>query len=169
MDFRWQAVFLALLAGMVVAGCTAPLSRGTTGPEASPAPGTGSSDPLEMAITAEPPEYSLMMSSTPGIRLIARNTSGILPPGGEYRWETSFGHFLSWSPPAYRVVPLGPVTLQGPEAVYWSHEPLLPEGDPPEVVITLTVIDPGTGASLAQRTLTISWKDRQTAVPERQA
>jgi hypothetical protein len=165
MDLRWQAAVLALLAALVVAGCSAPLSRGTGGPEA----GTGAPGPLEMAISAEPPEYSLMMSSTPGIRLTARNTSGILPPGAEYRWETSFGHFLSWSPPSYRVVPLGPVTRQGPEAVYWSYEPLLPERDPPEVVITLTVTDPATGAFLAQRTLTISWKDRQTAVPGGQA
>jgi len=169
MDFRWQAVFLALLAGMVVAGCSTPLSRGTAGPEAFPAPGIGSSEPLEVVIMAEPPEYSLMMSSTPGIRLIARNTSGILPPGAEYRWETSFGHFLSWSPPSYQVVPLGPVTRQGPEAVFWSYDPV-PEGqDPPEVVITLTVTDPATGAPLAERSLRISWKDRQTAVPGRQA
>jgi len=169
MDHRWEEVFLVLMAGMVVAGCSAPLTGGTTGPAATPAPGTGGTDPLEVMITAEPPEYSLMMSSTPGIRLSARNTSGILPPGAVYRWETSLGHFLSWTPPSYQVVLLGPVTRRGPEAIYWSYDPMPSEQDPPEVVITLTITDPSTGAPLAQRTLQIMWKDRQTALAGRQS
>jgi hypothetical protein len=160
MDLRWQAAVLVLLAGVVVAGCSAPLSHGRGGHEA----GSGSSPLLGVDIAAEPPEYSLMMSSTPGIRLTARNTTGTLPPGAEYRWEASFGHFLSWSEPSYRVIPLGPVTRQGPDAVYWSYDPLPPDQDPPEVTVTLTVTEPATGAVLAQGTLRITWKDRQTAV-----
>lgn len=105
-----------------------------------------------------------MMSSSPGIRLSAWSPSGILPPEAEYRWETSFGHFLSWEPPSYRVVPLGPVTRRGPEAVYWSYDPIPPGQDLPEVVIMLTVSDSTTGASLGHRTLHILRRDNVTSV-----
>jgi hypothetical protein len=110
-----------------------------------------------------------MMSSTPGIRLSARNTSGILPPEAEYRWETSFGHFLSWTPPTYQVVPLGPVYQGGPDPVYWTFDPVPSGQDQQDVVITLAITDPATGAPLAHRTLQISWKDHLTAVAGRQS
>ena len=169
MDSWWQAVFLVLTAGIVVAGCSAPLSRGTAEKDATPAPGAGVRVPLEVMISAEPPEYSPMMSSTPGIRLSVLNTSGILPPEAVYRWETSYGHFLSWTPPLFQVVTRGPVYQGGPEDIYWSYDPMPSEKDLPDVVITVTITDPATGAPLAQRTLQISWKDHLTAVAGRQS
>ena len=164
MDLRWRDVFLVLIAAIVAAGCSTPLTRGTAGSGAGPAPGDGVAVPIDVIITAEPREYSLMMSSTPGIRLSALNISGILPPGAVFRWETSFGHFLSWAPPTYQVVPLGPVAMGGPDAIYWSYDPIPVGEDLPEVMITLTVTDPATGTPLARRTLQISWKDSQMVV-----
>jgi len=169
MSHRFWEVLLVLTAGMVIAGCSAPVSPGTPRPEIGTAPEPAVPGPLLMTITAEPPEYSPVMSSTPGIRLSVLNTSGILPPGAVYRWETSYGYFLSWAPPVSRVVQLGPVYQGGPEDIYWSYDPMPSEKERPEVVITLTVTDPVSGAPLADRHLFISWKDHLVAVPGQQS
>ena len=164
MSHRLWEVLLVLTAGIVIAGCSAPLSTGTPRPEIGTAPEPSVPGPLLMTITAEPPEYSPLMSSTPGIRLSALNTSGILPPGAVFRWETSYGYFLSWAAPEYRVVRLGPVSRGGPEDIYWTYDPMPSEKERPEVVITLTVTGRATGAPLAECHLRISWKDHLTAV-----
>ena len=169
MDYRLWVLLLVLTAGMVIAGCSAPLSTGTPRPEIGTAPVPAVPGPLLMTITAEPPEYSPLMSSTPGIRLSVLNTSGILPPGAVFRWETSYGYFLSWAPPEFQVVSLGPVHQGGPEDIYWSYDPMPSEKERPEVAITLTVTDPVSGAPLADRHLFISWKDHLVAVPGQQS
>ena len=169
MDYRLWVLLLVLTAGMVIAGCSAPLSTGTPRPEIGTAPEPSVPGPLLMTITAEPPEYSTVMSSTPGIRLSAMNTSGILPPGAVYRWETSYGYFLSWAPPVSRVVQLGPVYQDGPEDIYWSYDPAVSEKDLPDVVVTLAITDSVTGAPLAHRELQISWTDHMTAVAGHQS
>jgi hypothetical protein len=169
MDHQWREVLLVLMAGMVIAGCSAPSSSGTTGSQVTPTAGIGVTVPLEVMISAEPPEYSPFMSTTPGMRLSALNTSGILPPGAVYRWETSYGYFLSFTPPVSQVVQLGPVYQDGPEPVYWTFDPIPSEQDLPEVVVTLAITDSATGAPLAQRTLQISWKDRMKVVAGHQS
>ena len=156
MDIRWYSVFLVLLALLVAAGCS---TLGTPAPEVTPAPGSGAARPLEMVISAQPQAYSPLMSSTPGIRLTARNISGILPPDAAFRWEASYGRFLTWDPPASQVVELGPEARRESQEIYWSFLQE-PEGeDRRDVVITLTVTDGKTGSPLARSEIRIAWKE----------
>ena len=141
----------ALLAGMFVAillilpGCLSP----------APAPH------VSFAINATPGRYNPAMSSTIGIRLTPVNTSGIIPPGALFTWETTYGTFSHWGPPGFRVIELGTPYTGDDEPVYWSYFPGHGGKEQRPVTITLTVREPGPGAVLGNATLHVGWEDPQ--------
>ena len=166
LDRRSGLLALLLLAGAVVvlSGCTS-LPGGPAGTVGTATPGgNGTDGALQVTIQAEPSRYAPYMSTTVGIRLTAVNTSDILPPDARFAWETDYGTFLQWGPPSFRVEELGPRPETGTEPVYWSFR-----GDPGEmerrpVHISLRVMDPSTGAVLAESGLSLTWESPTTVV-----
>jgi len=115
--------------------------------------------PLSIQINASPPRYNPAMSSTIGIRLEPVNTSGIIPPNAQFTWATTFGSFYHWGPPDFKVVELGSRYSGTRDPVYWSYFSEHIEKERQPVNITLTVVEPSTGAILANASLGISWED----------
>jgi hypothetical protein len=129
MDLKYGLLLTVCIATVIVAGCTngpAPVTLPTTTvpavspviPEITPASGcandTCSFVPLPVSqgpatslrIEALPRRYSPMMSSTPGIGL-APNATGFDPSAANFSWTASYGQFLSWNAPDYKVNQLG--------------------------------------------------------------
>jgi len=108
------------------------------------------------------------MSSTIGIRLVAVNTSGIIPPDAQYTWETTFGTFYHWGAPDFKVVELVPKYTGTGEPVYWSYFSEHGEKERRPVTITVSVQEPATGKVLGNASLRIGWEppDSFTAVVE---
>ena len=160
------ALVLLAAASLAAAGCTSlpGVPDGMVGP-AIPVE-TVTEGPLHVTIQAEPARYSPYMSTTVGIRLAAVNASGILPPDSRFTWETDYGTFLQWGPPSFRVEELGPRPVTGTEPVYWSFRGEPGEGERRPVHISLHVIDPSTGAVLAESGLNLTWEDPMIVVVE---
>jgi hypothetical protein len=162
-----QLLFIiALLIFCAVAcGCMTPASPSS---QPTPSPTPTVAVPLLIQINATPARYSPVMSSTIGIRLVAVNISGIIPPDAQYTWETTFGTFYHWGPPDFRVVELVPRYTGTGEPVYWSYFSEHGEKERHPVTITLDVTDSSTGKVLANASLRIGWEppDSFTAVVE---
>ncbi|MCX6693366.1 MAG: hypothetical protein NT074_02260 [Methanomicrobiales archaeon] len=128
----------------------------------------GSSLPLQgvtihtngtLSITADPSEYSPSMSSTVGIGLTPLyegSTSQVV-----YRWKTTRGTFLSWSPPDYKVITLGKKTVNSGGKVYWAWRGKIPQGPikEPLAVINLVATDAASGKRLGGKTGYITYSD----------
>jgi len=121
---------------------------------ASPSPTSGSSDGL-LALESTPDRYSPFMSSTVGIG-ITPHLAGVNMSETRFTWNASYGTFLSWAPPDYKVVDRGnPVENPG-EKLYWSFSETPPvTTDPVRIVVTATDIADGT--ILGTSTLTLGW------------
>lgn len=122
-------------------------------------PGPANLHPAEIGtalnVTASPSRYSPIMSSTPGIRLTP-NASGFVTSDAIFTWNASYGEFLSWNAPDYKVNQLkNPVTNHG-EELYWSFIDK-PASDTTPVVITISAQDPGSGTVLGTSTVTLAW------------
>jgi hypothetical protein len=118
-----------------------------------------------MTVRAEPISYSPAMSSTPGIGL----TPVFAAPAGTtygYYWHASFGYFLSWAPPSYKVVPLGVDAVSGSGALYWSYDPKLTFVNKPVVTISVEARDRESGRVMARRTLKLDWEQDTARVRE---
>jgi len=163
---KWALLSGALVLALILqCGCLAPGS-----PQSQPAlTTTPAPEPLFIQINATPARYNPAMSSTIGIRLVAANTSGILPSGALFTWHTTFGTFYHWGPPDFKVVELGAPYTGDQEPVYWSYfsEPVEKGRQP--VTIALGVWDPATGSVLGNASLRIGWEppDGVTAIIER--
>jgi hypothetical protein len=97
-----------------------------------------------------------MMSSTPGIGLTP-NVTGFKAADATFEWNATFGRFLMWDAPDYKVHEIGnPVATDG-RTIYWTFiEKPASTKDP--VVITVTARDTTRrGAVLASSTVTLSW------------
>jgi hypothetical protein len=107
-------------------------------------------------LEASPQRYSPMMSSTPGIGLTP-NVTGFNSVDATFEWNATFGRFLMWDAPDYKVHDIGnPVATDG-RTIYWTFiEKPASTKDP--VVITVTARDTTQrGAVLASSTVTLSW------------
>jgi hypothetical protein len=153
-----QALLLVPLtiAMIVLSACLTP---GTPESLPAPTPAEGPHQPLTIQINATPSRYNPAMSSTIGIRLTPVNTSGIIPPGALFTWETTFGTFYHWGPPDFRVVELAPVYTGTGEPVYWSCFSEHGEKERRPVTITLALLDPSGRKVLANASLRIGWED----------
>ena len=110
-----------------------------------------------MTINASPRRYSPVMSSTPGIGLEPVAT-GFSAANATFAWKTSYGHFLSWNAPDFRINELGDSATSHGEKLYWSFIDIPPSAAAP-VTITVTAADPGSGRILGCSTVTLDWED----------
>jgi hypothetical protein len=106
-------------------------------------------------IEASPQRYSPFMSSTPGVGL-AVNAPGIDAGATDFLWTASYGTFLAWNPPDYKVTEIGSNPANHGEKLYWSFIDKPSSTDTP-VRITVTAKDPQSGAILGNSTLTLAW------------
>lgn len=113
---------------------------------------SGCKDPL--AIKTDRPDYALATSSAPGLGMAPASPA---KEGIRYHWRTSFGRFLRWEAPSYKVEELGADVRNGGEKVYWSCDPTAASGQRPEVLIELTAEDPS-GKELARAGLRLRWE-----------
>ncbi len=127
-----------------------------------PASRASGSPDLSIGIVASPPRYSPLMSSTPGIGLEAVVT-GSVPKNTTYTWNASYGHFLSWSSPDFRVNELGNTVTNHGEEIYWTFTDR-PASTAVPVTITVLVSEPGTGRVLAGGALDLAWDGNFTVV-----
>lgn len=106
-------------------------------------------------IEASPQRYSPFMSSTPGIGL-AVNATGIDTGTADFTWSASYGTFLTWNPPDFRVTEIGSNPVNHGEKLYWSFIDKPSSTDTP-VRITVTAKDAGSGTFLGSSTVTLAW------------
>jgi hypothetical protein len=107
--------------------------------------------------------YSPMMSSTVGIGLTPGYPSTVDNRTVSFRWQTDYGHFLSWKAPDFKVNELGSEVTTDDGKIYWSY--LWEEGKKarPSVHVTLTMIDRATGKEMGAAILEIGWGDEDIA------
>jgi hypothetical protein len=142
-------------------GCVHGTCSIVSAPSAQPSPGNATS----IHITATPRRYSPLMSSTPGVGLTI-TTSGFTAADAIFSWNATYGEFLSWNAPDYKVNPLkNPVTNHG-EELYWSFTDK-PASTAAPVIITVVAKDPDTGTVLGTSQVTLAWDgDFAVAVKE---
>lgn len=90
------------------------------------------------------------MSSTVGIGL-----SPEFYGGQRFRYACDYGHFASWGPPEYRVIPHGADFTTGPEKLYWTYEGGAPLDRRP-VSISIEAIDER-GRLRSTATVVLDW------------
>jgi hypothetical protein len=100
------------------------------------------------------------MSSTPGIglELIAE---GFIPETATFVWKTSYGHFLLWNSPDFRVNQMGDEVTNRGENVYWSFIDK-PSSLATPVTITVTATDTASGLVLGSSAVNLTWEDDYT-------
>ncbi len=96
------------------------------------------------------------MSSTPGIGLEPVAT-GFSAGSASFSWRASYGQFLSWNSPDYRVNQVGDFTTNHGEKLYWSFIDRPASGASP-VTITVIATDPASGRLLGSSTVTLAWE-----------
>jgi len=118
--------------------------------------------PVSLNLEAAPLRYSPVMSSTPGIGLTP-NLTGFDVSSTDVEWNTSFGRFLTWSPPDYHVNQQGAFFINHGDKVYWSFSDMPASAGVP-VVITVVARDIRTGTILGSSTVTLGWEGNSTVV-----
>ncbi|MEN6611464.1 MAG: hypothetical protein ABFC24_11525 [Methanoregulaceae archaeon] len=118
-----------------------------------------------VSIEASPRNYSLWMSSVPGMGLTP-NVTGTASQNLTYRWNTSYGIFASWSAlTGYRVLDRGSGVTNNGETVYWNFYNGTSGSIPNDpVVIRLSVTDKNTGARVGASEIRVDIIDNVTAV-----
>jgi hypothetical protein len=111
-------------------------------------------------IKASPRQYSPVMSSTPGVGLEPVAT-GFSADNASFAWKATYGHFLSWNPPDFKVDELGDSASNHGEKLYWSFIDR-PSSTTTPVTITVTATESGSGRLLGSSTVTLAWEDNYT-------
>jgi hypothetical protein len=102
------------------------------------------------------------MSSTPGVGL-ELTAVGFRPENASFAWKASYGHFLSWNAPDYRVNELGDSTTNNGEKLYWSFTGK-PASTATPVTITVTATENGSGRILGSESVTLAWDGNDVVV-----
>jgi hypothetical protein len=97
------------------------------------------------------------MSSTPGIGLEPVAT-GFSPDNASFAWNATYGHFLSWNAPDFRVNQVGDSATNHGEKLYWSFIDRPTSTETP-VTITVTAKDTGSGRVLGTSIVKLIWAD----------
>jgi len=120
------------------------------------APGDQAPQETSVKPEASPQRYSPMMSSTPGIGLTP-NVTGFRAADATFEWNASFGRFLMWDAPDYKVHDIGnPVATDG-RTIYWTFTDK-PASTKDPVTITVTARDTTRrGTVLGTSTLSLNW------------
>jgi hypothetical protein len=104
---------------------------------------------------ASPQRYSPIMSSTPGIGLEPLIT-GFSAQDATFTWKATYGQFLSWNPPDFKVHQLGDSASNHGEKLYWSFTDK-PSSTGTPVTIMVTATDTGSGRVLGSSTVMLAW------------
>ena len=118
-----------------------------------------------VSIQAKPAKYSPLMSSTVGIGLtpVYNGTGQVV-----YNWNTSYGYFVGWNAPDWKVDQQGQNVDTTDQTIYWSYSPDEMGKEKPPVTIRLTVRtsprDHGGNGTIAWKDLHITWENNDTAV-----
>lgn len=115
-----------------------------------------SAEGTAIALRASPERYSPILSSTPGVG-IEPVMSGSGTANATFTWSATYGQFLSWNPPDFRVHELGSTAKNHGEKLYWSFTDPAPSTAVP-VTITVTVTDTAKGRILGSGTLVLDWE-----------
>ena len=118
-------------------------------------------------IQADRDTYTPILSSTVGIGLTPIYTSGRYQGTVKFHWHTSYGHFISWEPPDFKVNLLGAEVINDGEKIFWSYDPEMDIKKPP-VKISLKIEDAESGQLLTESTLEIDWVDQNIAKIDKQ-
>jgi hypothetical protein len=123
-----------------------------------PASSASSARPELIGITikASPQRYSPIMSSTPGIGLEPVST-GFRTDNASFAWKATYGQFLSWNSPDFKVNQLGDSANNHGEKLYWSFTDK-PSSTATPVTITVTATDTASGRPLGSSTVTLAWE-----------
>jgi hypothetical protein len=123
-----------------------------------PAPSGSPAGPGLTGITvrASPQRYSPIMSSTPGIGLEPVST-GFRTDNASFAWKATYGQFLSWNSPDFKVNQLGDSANNHGEKLYWSFTDK-PSSTATPVTITVTATDTASGRPLGSSTVTLAWE-----------
>jgi len=140
--------------GCVEGKCRVIPAQGATAPAAQT---------ISVNLEASPQRYSPMMSSTPGIGLTPHVTGFVAADTNvkgnptDFEWNATFGRFLRWVAPDYKVHDIGnPVATDG-RTIYWTFTGK-PASTKDPVTITVTARDmTRQGAVLGTSTLTLNW------------
>ena len=183
MAFRNILLLAVCILVVIVSGCTM-VSPATVTPAQTPAPAlspvvpatslagdtaTGCAEDVcsaippsftqekstSLLIEASPYRYSPMMSSTPGIGLVP-NATGFNTSAAVFSWNASYGQFLSWDAPDYRVNQLGAIVSNSGGKLYWTFIDT-PTSTTDPVIITVNAKDPASGTVLGTSTITLAW------------
>lgn len=148
---------------------TSPGGTPPTTPATSSVPATGmpliTPGPVDLSIRVSPERYIPLMSSTVGIGLTPQYTgSGPVV----YSWNASYGYFVSWNAPDFKVIQYNNSVDTTDPTIYWSYSPDDMGKEKPPVTIRLIVKTPprshGGNATIAWRDLHIRWEKTDTAV-----
>jgi hypothetical protein len=151
---------------MCTASCEGPLdcgagSCGCVDGKCSVIPGSPASPATlkttSITIRASPQRYSPIMSSTPGIGLEPVAT-GFSTENASFAWKATYGHFLSWNAPDFRVNQQGDSANNHGEKLYWSFTDR-PDSTAIPVTITVTATDPASGRVLGTSVVKLIWAD----------
>jgi hypothetical protein len=116
----------------------------------------------DITVIASPQRYSPVMSSTPGIGL-ELTAVGFPPENATFAWKATYGHFLSWNSPDFRVIQLGDSATNHGEKLYWSFTDK-PSSWATPVIITVTATDTASGYLLGSSTVTLVWVDNYSVI-----
>jgi hypothetical protein len=141
----------------------------TTTPATSSVPETGmpliTPGPVDLSIRVSPERYIPLMSSTVGIGLTPQYSG---PGPVVYSWNASYGYFLGWNAPDFKVIPYSSSIETTEPTIYWSYSPDEMGKEKPPVTIRLVIKTPprshGGNATIAWRDLHITWENTDTAV-----
>jgi hypothetical protein len=97
------------------------------------------------------------MSSTPGVGL-EPVIAGFDTGNATFTWKTTYGQFLSWSSPDFKVNQMGDFAGNHGEKLYWSFIDK-PSSTEIPVTITITATDTASGRLLGSSTVTLDWAD----------
>jgi hypothetical protein len=113
-------------------------------------------------LRVSPQRYSPIMSSTPGIGLEPVIT-GFGAQDATFAWKATYGEFLSWNPPDFKVNQLGDTATNHGEKIYWSF---IDKPSSTAVPVTVTVIatDTLSGRTLGRSTVTLVWDGNYTVM-----
>jgi hypothetical protein len=108
-----------------------------------------------ISVKASPQRFSPFMSSTPGIGLEPLIT-GFSAQDATFTWKATYGHFLSWNSPDFKVNERGDSTSNHGEKLYWSFIDK-PSSTGTPVTIAVTATDTVSGRVLGSSAITLAW------------
>jgi hypothetical protein len=121
--------------------------------------------PVNLTVRASPTRYSPMMSSTVGIGLTPYYSG---PGPVVFSWNTTYGYFVGWNAPDFKVIQFNGSVENANPTIYWSYPAADMGKEKPPVTIRLIVKTPprthGGNGTIAWKDIRIGWEGNDTAL-----